>query len=294
MKAWMLVLNSGFHVLTTLKPYWAWICSFANPGKCGGAHLWLQSSSGGSRRIVAPRPVGSWSALARVRICLSQQPPPSSALVWSPLSGLNLPHRPRGKQASAPVGGNISWALRRPRASQELQSLQGWQELEEFPHYVSSCLAEPTLFCRLLQRSVRQSFTSVIRLGGGRAFSQPHPAHTHTENHSQGCRADMHCSQAPARHRPHHPCLWSPIMELLRSTHPEESTPARNILNWVVSDPQILVITKSSLTQVKKLSFAQSQQFSWINVLPLNGVYFDFVWQPWFVQDYQILAHRIW
>lgn len=38
----MLVLNLGFHVPTTLKPYWAWICSFANPDKCGGARLWLQ------------------------------------------------------------------------------------------------------------------------------------------------------------------------------------------------------------------------------------------------------------
>lgn len=78
-----LVLNLGFHVLTTLKPYWAWICSFANPGKCGGAHLWLQSSRGGSRRIVAPRPVGSWSALARVRMCLSpHRVQPFYDLLW--------------------------------------------------------------------------------------------------------------------------------------------------------------------------------------------------------------------
>lgn len=100
MKAWMLVLNLGFHVPTTLKPYWAWICSFANPGKCGGAYLWLQSSRGRSRRIVGPRPVGSWSALSRVRMCLFWQPPPSSAILWS-LSGFNLPHRPRERQASA-------------------------------------------------------------------------------------------------------------------------------------------------------------------------------------------------
>lgn len=109
---------------------------------------------------------------------ITPPPPPGSAPLWSPLSGLNLPHRPCENQASVWVNGNVSWAPRLPRASREPQCLQRWQQFDEFPRCMSSCLSNPTLFCRLLQRSVRQSFRSGIKLVSGRTKVCP-PSHIH-------------------------------------------------------------------------------------------------------------------
>lgn len=67
-------------------------------------------------------------------------------------------------QACDWVDGERWLGLRLPSASPHPQCLQGWQQFEDFPHHISSCLSDPTLFCRLLQRSVRQSFKSGIKL----------------------------------------------------------------------------------------------------------------------------------